>query len=62
MSDIKRVQETLLSLYSIKTSLHKSKTSTGKKLFVLKSSAHSFKNLVSPYIVESIRYKLSHIV
>ena len=62
MSDIIRVQDTLYSLYSIKTSVHKGHASVSKKLFVLKESAYAFKDLLSPYIVESMEYKLSHIV
>ena len=59
------IQDTLWSKYSIKTSFHKSSIGSkykSIKLFVLKDSAFVFKDIVSPYIIESIQYKLCHLV
>jgi len=59
------IQETLLRKFSLKTSLHQSskKNRNNKvKLFRLKESALRFKSIVKPYIIESMEYKLSHIV
>ena len=52
-------------IYSIKTCLHKSSIKAkykSIKLFVLKESAFVFKDIVSPYIIESMKYKLSYLV
>lgn len=62
LKDIYIIQETLFSKFSLKTSLHKSSKknrNNSTKLFV---SAFLFKSIVSPYIIESMEYNLSHIV
>lgn len=59
-SDLQRVQEVLEIKLGIKTSLHMQK---GKywRLYIISESADTFKKLVEPYILPSMKYKLGNI-
>lgn len=56
-----RIQYILLKRWSIKTWFYK-KNEKSTKLFVLKEPSSHFKNIVSPYVFQSMRNKLSHII
>lgn len=52
------LQEALITKLNIKTSIHKHKKQF--KLYIPASSILVFKKLVTPYIHESMLYKLNH--
>ena len=51
--DLDIIQQFFLEKFNIKTSIHK-----GNILYIKTSSASTFKNLISPYIIDSMLYKL----
>lgn len=54
-----RIKETLESVYQLKTTFHRS----GKKvkLFIPQASSERFRDLVAPYILPSMYYKIAHL-
>lgn len=50
---IKNLQEYILNNYNIKTNIHK-----GNLLYIYSESAKNFTNLIKPFIIESMNYKL----
>ena len=62
--DLELLCEVLEKKYGIKTSLHKQhyKSSVKWRLYVLSRSAERFKNLIEPYIVPSLKYKLGNMM
>lgn len=60
--DLQLLCEVLERKYGIKTRLHRQyyKSSVKWRLYVLSQSARIFKNLIEPYIVSSLKYKLGN--
>ena len=59
-NNLKLLQNVLEKKYEIKTRLHKQyyKSSMKWRLYILSESADKFKNLLEPYILPSLKYKL----
>ncbi len=57
--ELERIQKVLSEKFGIETKLHKQK---GKylRLYILSKSAKKFKEIVSPYIIPSLAYKLGN--
>ena len=54
--DLHRLQKTLLGKFGIATSLRKQKE--GKQIYILSSSVQEFVNIIRPYIIPEMEYKL----
>lgn len=57
---LKRIKPTLRKIYQIETSFQRGSGKT-VKLFILEKSADQFRDLVAPYIIPSMWYKVSHL-
>ena len=57
---LKRIKLTLRKIYQIETSFQRGSGKT-VKLFILEKSAVRFRDLVAPYIIPSMWYKVSHL-
>lgn len=53
VSELQKFQYFLLTKFNLKTTLHKD-----NGIYIRKESANTFKELVSPYIIDSMKYKL----
>lgn len=53
LEDLKIIQEFFLVKYNINTSVHK-----GNVLYIKTNSSQTFKKLIEPYIIDSMKYKL----
>lgn len=58
-NELERIQEVLKSKFKIETRLHKQKQKY-LRLYILSKSAEKFRNIVLPYIIPSLRYKLGN--
>ncbi len=58
-NELERVQNVLLKKFGIETSLHKQKQKY-LRLYILSKSAEKFRDVVSPYIIPSLKYKLGN--
>jgi len=57
--ELERIQEVLKSKFEIETRLHRQKKKY-LRLYILSKSAEKFRNIVTPYIIPSLRYKLGN--
>lgn len=53
LEDVKILQKVFLEKFNINTSIH-----TSKAIYILSDSIDKFKNLIKPYLVESMLYKI----
>ena len=53
ISELQKFQYFLLTKFNLKTTLHKD-----NGIYIRKESANTFKELVFPYIIDSMKYKL----
>ena len=62
--DLQLLSEVLERKFWIKTKLHKQyyKSSIKWRLYILSESADKFKNLIEPYVLSSLKYKLGNIM
>src|SRR3990167_481837 len=57
--ELKRIQNVLSKKFDIETKLHVQKQKY-LRLYIISESAEKFRNIVSPYIIPSLRYKLGN--
>ena len=57
--ELERIQKVFAEKFGIETSLHKQKQKY-LRLYILSKSAQTFRNVVSPYIIPSLKYKLGN--
>lgn len=56
-SDLKKLQQALVENFGIETALRKQKE--GKQIYILSQSVEKFIEIISPYLLPSMKYKLS---
>lgn len=60
--DVKRIQNALKTLYNIETNLNKKTLqggAIGYRIFIPERSSSDFRELINPYLVECMKYKVS---
>jgi hypothetical protein len=61
LEEVSLLKDILYEKYGIKTTLtqHKKKEGIGYRIYIPEGSANAFINLISPYVLDSFKYKIS---